>query len=863
MRFMSKQFSHYYKQFEKEDRNTRIALAASGIGLLLFFAIALTIPLKGLFEYFFQKSPSDASVLSIANEAENGTIDNPAIILMPGNDPLASGTGNNYVLFTQAGSAVTPTPIPGATRLKWAPPVLVNPTTINLTTGATSNTLDTSRDYIINLPATKKTGYTWLTGGRNIIIRGGHVTTPSGYTSTNERRAFYIKDNVGTVHIEGVLIDSSGGGEHDAFAINSANSIVQLQNIRVTDLKGSYNSEHSDIIQPWGGVKELRIDRMTGSTNYQGFYFVQTQTYGIMEKIIAQNVNFSHQTNPVQNVPRMLYMVYDACDYHPGSVSFTNVYFKPNAQRPFSETTYPSTTTPSACKATLSSGTPRQLTWPSLTWMTGSVIEGDPPGGDFVPTGVAGTSYVSPGYESDPTPTPTPGAPACPILPANTGMITQTVSIPEDGTYTIWSRVKGTDNASNSYYLQIDDTCGITVGDLDTANSFPVNSWTWVDYKDGSTENKIQMSLTAGSHSVKMIGHEAGLQLDRVIFTKEGCTPVDTGDNCILPPTPTTAPPTNTPAVPPSTATIITDSASGSHTVGNPFTVAVKINGGGQNFNAAQATVTVSPNMTASNLTAGDCNFTYIPEATPSTENPSFAGAILNGSSQACTVYTIQLTPVSAGAGTVTFTDASVKAYTTSGEILASVQNGSYTFAVPTNTPTPTPIPPTATPTPTLTPTPIPPTATPTPTLTPTPVISPPEISTEIPVKTYKVSQLISGQKAPSVTQVFVNGSAEDVTYPTETTWQKTLSLAIGQNIISVYGVTAGGQQTTESNITITGHKLADINGDGAVNLTDLSLFGADWGKQGQNISQILSDMNDNSVVDLADFSILAKAYEG
>jgi hypothetical protein len=297
-----------------------------------------------------------------------------------------------------------------AAPLRWSPPVLENPTTITLGTGATSTTMDPAKDYIIQFPTSKKTGYTWLTGGRNIVIKGGHVTTPTGYTNTSERRAIYIKEATGTVHIEGVLIDSSGGGEQDAIAINAPQAIVQLQNIRVLDLKGTFDTEHADIIQPWGGVRELRVDRMTGTTNYQGFYFVQTQSFGVMGDMIIQNVNFTHQENPFQNVPRMLYMVDNSCTSHPTSVSFTNVYFKPHSSRSFAEETLPSTTQPSGCLATNTNGV---LTWPGESWVTGSITEGDPADGDFVPDGVAGTAYVSPGYEGDATPTPTddPNAP--------------------------------------------------------------------------------------------------------------------------------------------------------------------------------------------------------------------------------------------------------------------------------------------------------------------------------------------------------------------------------------------------------------------------------------------------------------------
>jgi hypothetical protein len=335
-----------------------------------------------------------------------------------------------YLLrFTQdtrtRADTVTPTPSPVAVpqRLRWAPPTLSNPTTITLGTGATQTTLDTTKDYIINFPPTKKTGYTWLIGGRNIVIKSGYLTTPTGYTDTSQRRAIYIKNAVGTVHIEGILIDNSGGGEMDAVAISAPNATVQLQNIRVLDLHGSVNTEHSDLIQPWGGVKELRVDRFTGTTNYQGFYFVQTQTTGFMGTITIQNVNLSHQFNPLQNVPRILYMVDNNCGSHPTSISFTNTYFNPHASRSFAEETLPSTTQPSGCLASLSNGT---IIWPRSTWVTGSVKQGVPPGGDFVPDGTVGTNYVSPGYESDPAPTPTGTSTPTVVVPTSTPAPTNT-----------------------------------------------------------------------------------------------------------------------------------------------------------------------------------------------------------------------------------------------------------------------------------------------------------------------------------------------------------------------------------------------------------------------------------------------------
>lgn len=328
-------------------------------------------------------------------------------------------------------------------------------------------------------------------------------------------------------------------------------------------------------------------------------------------------------------------------------------------------------------------------------------------------------------------------------------------------------------------------------------------------------------------------------------------------------------------------ATINTSPAGSSVTVGTSFTVDVSVNGGGQAFNAAQATVAVSANLSITSLanpSSNACNFTYT--QTPTTTNPSFAGAILSSSATSCTVYTLTLTPLSAGTGTITFTNGSVKAYSNNGEILSSVQNGSYTVTAPTPTPTPTNTPtptptntPTPTPTPTNTPSPTPtntptptptntpvPTPTSTPTPTPTPVIAAPIIDASVPSLTYQTSILLTGSKLSTVTSVYINGSAASSTYPTNTTWQAGVSLNIGGNLFTVYGKDSGGNQSASSSITINRHKLGDINGDNVVDLTDISLFATDWQKT-TGLNYVLSNMNNDGIVDLTDFSIIAKQY--
>ena len=142
------------------------------------------------------------------------------------------------------GAPVTP-PDP---KLRWAPPALTDPTTIELGTAYTYTRMDPARDYMIKLPATTKAGATVLDGGRNVVVVGGHVTIPTGTADGAYRRAIYVKNATGTVHLEGIEIDGSGGGESDAIAISAPRATVQIENVRATGLRGGHSTWHADIV---------------------------------------------------------------------------------------------------------------------------------------------------------------------------------------------------------------------------------------------------------------------------------------------------------------------------------------------------------------------------------------------------------------------------------------------------------------------------------------------------------------------------------------------------------------------------------------------------------------------------------------
>lgn len=86
------------------------------------------------------------------------------------------------------------------------------------------------------------------------------------------------------------------------------------------------------------------------------------------------------------------------------------------------------------------------------------------------------------------------------------------------------------DTTNNSYSLEVDNGNCIVVGNN---AALPAGSWTWVDYRDGNTASKIDLALTVGTHTIKLIGTEPSVAVDRLIFTSDtACTPTGTGDNC-------------------------------------------------------------------------------------------------------------------------------------------------------------------------------------------------------------------------------------------------------------------------------------------------------------------------------------------
>lgn len=317
---------------------------------------------------------------------------------------ICSGSGH---ALASSPAAVEGSSSSESDKLRYPPPPLEHPATINLGTGITYNRLVDGQDYLVKMPAVKKVGSTTLEGGRNIVIIGGHVTLPVLMKAPGQpdvsngaiSRGIYLKNNHGIVHIEGVLVDATGGGMADGIVIASPDSIVQIENVRVDGVFGFNHQFHADVVQPYGGVKDLRIDKLTGYSAYQGLTIGQDQgPIGSAEISRANLVCIHPQINgPGNNGGYMLWFT-----SHGGGaetaypISFDEVYVQPRAGRTLGNSVWPPAGFASCPAIIAADGS--VATWPAIPKVKGCVKLGAPPHGDFVPAGMAGLKYVSPGY---------------------------------------------------------------------------------------------------------------------------------------------------------------------------------------------------------------------------------------------------------------------------------------------------------------------------------------------------------------------------------------------------------------------------------------------------------------------------------
>ncbi len=288
-------------------------------------------------------------------------------------------------------------------------PVLTDPIQLALKVGEDHLRLSDARDYILVLPKAKKMGLVEIRGGRNIWVIGGYISVAKAGPNIIIADGTSAMDGR-VVHLEGLLIDGSSGAQSDGIRIKAPRAIVQVVNSRIVGLKGSTSGLHADLIQPFGGVKALRIDGFTGASRYNNLYLrrendplgppigevtiLNTNLFGYWNgsgarptetiraiSIGTQPTSASDSTSPVN------------CQLT-APVVLREFYIRP-ARKRAGQFLYPHDKMQAAgCPAQVSADG-LTIGWPALAaYVDGVAIIGARPGGDFVPAANVGLNYV-------------------------------------------------------------------------------------------------------------------------------------------------------------------------------------------------------------------------------------------------------------------------------------------------------------------------------------------------------------------------------------------------------------------------------------------------------------------------------------
>jgi hypothetical protein len=324
----------------------------------------------------------------------------------PPRNPHCQTTSTSTSTTTTA-TTTTSSPTPGP--LTWAPPAgWQNYTDLAPIVGNGGQfNLSNSTDY-------RLVGYNGgglrLNGGRNIVIMGSVFTVGTAWLPGGDNCGLCIGSN-GTsvsgrvVHVEGSKFTGPLLG--DGIQIFDGNAIVQLENDHDVLSHGADGGVHADIVQPWGGERELRIDGFTGYTTCQGGNWKRdlgSPAYN--GPIYLRRTNFRDTANLCGylswvSTPKNTNLFTD------GTNGF---WIQQGPGRTFQHSIWPDETS-STPPLVQSDAAGTFATYPNLNgvdgtqmWRTwtgganGQIRQGVPPGGDFVPAASVGIGYVTPGY---------------------------------------------------------------------------------------------------------------------------------------------------------------------------------------------------------------------------------------------------------------------------------------------------------------------------------------------------------------------------------------------------------------------------------------------------------------------------------
>ncbi len=293
-----------------------------------------------------------------------------------------------------------------AKPLTWAPPVLAKPLEVAIPSAPGAFQFNAhGRDCHVTWPATKHVGSVQIFNCANLVSIGGWNPVPPALTSTgavdttNSPPIRILEINTtypGVSHIEGLLGDASAGGMSDGIDITAPAQTVQIENVRIDGIYGFYDQFHADCVQPFGGVKLLRIDGFTCRTGYQGLSIWPVTGSPSAWWASLYRVNIVSTGAAIWGAHNSGGYLYwpcrDASCVNVANTHLTQVYLQPRAATPAASMVW------TGAALTPLAGI---ISFPGLP-IDGHVTLGPPPAGDFVPAGMAGPAYVSPGYAPAP-----------------------------------------------------------------------------------------------------------------------------------------------------------------------------------------------------------------------------------------------------------------------------------------------------------------------------------------------------------------------------------------------------------------------------------------------------------------------------
>lgn len=123
---------------------------------------------------------------------------------------------------------------------------------------------------------------------------------------------------------------------------------------------------------------------------------------------------------------------------------------------------------------------------------------------------------------------------------------------------------------------------------------------------------------------------------------------------------------------------------------------------------------------------------------------------------------------------------------------------------------------------------------------------------------TYQSSVTAKGVKTTDVRAYFGDRLIADYG---STTWQVSFTPEIGNVNYIIYYKNSGGEVVATKTITIERRKPGDINGDGTINIQDLSLLSNEWNRTVDQTSWVNLNPEVDSTIDILDLSIVASNW--